>query len=128
MGRSKVFWSRWRGLGMIPERAMTEFTLTLASPDASPPTSSSYWMVPELLLAGAYPGDPDPQEHCQKVQAIVGAGTRTFVNLMEEDETDRAGEPFVPYQDLARQFCAEVACVRYALLSHRSTTPAANRL
>ena len=67
----------------------------LASPDAAPPTSSSYWVVPGLLLCGAYPGDQDPDERRSKTQALVVAGVQTFVNLMEEDETNYAGEPFV---------------------------------
>lgn len=56
---------------------------SLALPDARPPTSSSYWVVPGLLLAGAYPGDPASGEHQAKVQSLLGAGIRTFVNLME---------------------------------------------
>ena len=91
---------------------MSKFTPELASPTSTPPTSSSYWVVPGLLLAGAYPGDPDPEEHHQKVQAIVGAGISLFVNLMHENETDLTGKPFVPYADLARQLYPEVTCVR----------------
>jgi protein-tyrosine phosphatase len=34
---------------------------------------------------------------------------------MEPHETNLAGDPFVPYQDLARQFCPHVACVRYPI-------------
>ena len=94
---------------------MTEFTPTLASPDTLPPTSSSYWVVPQLLLAGAYPGHPDPDEHHVKVQSLVGAGIRTIVNLMEPDETNYAGDSFVPYQDLARQLCPEIACIRHPI-------------
>ena len=51
----------------------------LANPTATTPTSSSYWVVPGLLLAGAYPGDSDPEEHQAKVQALLNAGIRTFV-------------------------------------------------
>lgn len=65
---------------------MNKSGLKLAPPTAVPPTSSSYWVVPGLLLAGAYPGDPDPAEHDRKVRAIVGAGIRVFVNLMEEGD------------------------------------------
>jgi hypothetical protein len=36
------------------------------------------------------------------------SGIRTFLNLVEEDETNYAGEPFVPYQDLAATLCPEV--------------------
>ena len=56
---------------------MTGFALTLASPHASPPTSASYWGVPDLLLAGAYPGHPDPEEHQLTIQSLVSAGIRT---------------------------------------------------
>jgi hypothetical protein len=37
------------------------------------------------------------------------------LNLMEEDETDYAGELFVPYQDLARQLGPDVTCCRYGV-------------
>ena len=95
----------------------------LASTEAIPPTTSSYWVVPSRLLAGAYPGDPDSDQHQAKVQALVDAGIRTFVNLMEEDETNYAGEPFVPYQDLARQLCPDVNCCRYAIRDLSAPTP-----
>jgi hypothetical protein len=55
----------------------------LASPSTIPPTTSSYWVVPGRLLAGAYPGDSDPEAHRAKVQALVDAGIRTFVNLTQ---------------------------------------------
>ena len=35
---------------------------TLASPAHTAPTSSSYWVVPGLLLGGAYPGALDKLE------------------------------------------------------------------
>ena len=94
---------------------MTKFVPKLASPDASPPTPSSYWVVPELLLAGAYPGHPDPEEHRAKVQSLVGAGIRAFVNLMEPNEKNWSGQPFQPYADLARQLCPEIVCVRHPI-------------
>ena len=96
----------------------------LADDHATPPTSSSYWGVPGLLLAGAYPGDPDPDEHQAKVQALLSAGIRTFINLMEQQETNYAGEPFVPYQDLASQLCPDVHCYRHAIRDLSAPTPA----
>ncbi len=95
----------------------------LASPSTIPPTTSSYWVVPGCLLAGAYPGDSDPEAHRAKVQALIDAGIRTFVNLMEEDETNYAGEPFVPYQDLARQLCPDASCCRHAIRDLSAPTP-----
>ena len=41
----------------------------LADPDTIPPTASSYWVVPDRLLAGAYPGDSDPEAHRVKARA-----------------------------------------------------------
>ena len=58
-------------------------TYELAASDATPPTSSSYWVVPHLLLAGAYPGDLEAEEHHAKVKALLGANIRSFVNLMD---------------------------------------------
>jgi protein-tyrosine phosphatase len=106
------------------ELGVMENTYRLARPDDTPPTSSSYWIVPGLLLAGAYPGDPDPDEHRAKVQSLLDAGIRLFVNLMEEDETNYAGEAFVPYQDLAKQLCPEVRCCRHAIRDLSAPTPA----
>lgn len=87
----------------------------LAPSTSSPPTSSSYWVVSGLLLAGGYPGALDPDEHCSKIQDLVDAGIRTFVNLMEENETNQVGDPFVPYHDLAQQLCPDVTCVRHPI-------------
>lgn len=87
----------------------------LAPRDSLAPTASSYWVVPRLLLAGAYPGHPDPDEHRAKVQVLLDAGIRMFVNLMEKDETNYAGEPFVPYDDVAEQLCLGTNCRRYAI-------------
>jgi hypothetical protein len=95
---------------------MSKFMPELAGPTTfTPPTSSSYWVVSGLLLAGAYPGHPDAAEHDQRVKVLVGAGIRMFLNLMEEDETNYAGQPFVPYQDLAVSVCPEVTCVRHPI-------------
>ena len=87
----------------------------LAGPSSTPPTSWSYWVVENRLLAGAYPGSPDPDEHRRKVQRLIDAGIRTFVNLMEEDETNYQGQPFAPYDGLARELCPNARCLRFAI-------------
>ena len=87
----------------------------LAGDNTTPPTSSSYWVVDGLLLAGVYPGDLDPKMHKQKICALLDAGIRLFVDLMEPDETNWAGKPFVPYDALARQLCPDVQCDRFAI-------------
>ena len=88
----------------------------LATADLTAPTSSSYWVVPGLLLAGAYPGAKDAEERRAKIQALLDAGIHTFINLMEEDETNYDGQRFAPYDDLAREFCPDVACHRYPIV------------
>ncbi len=99
-------------------------TYQLAPSDTTAPTSSSYWVVPGFLLCGAYPGAQDPEERRSKVQALVDAGVQTFVNLMEEDETNYAGEPFSPYAALAREFCPDVQCIRYPIKDLSVPSPA----
>jgi hypothetical protein len=87
----------------------------LAASDAAAPTSSSYWVVPSLFLAGAYPGDLDPDVRRTKVRALLAAGVRTFVNLIEEGETNYARQPFVPYDDVVRESCPEALCCRHPI-------------
>ena len=99
-------------------------TYQLAPSDTTAPTSSSYWVVPGLLLCGAYPGAQDPDERRAKVRALVGSGVQTFISLMEEDETNYAGEPFEPYDNLAREFCPDVCCVRHPIKDLSVPTPA----
>lgn len=78
----------------------------------SPPTTSSYWVIPGLLLAGAYPGNPDPEEHRHKIRGLLDAGVRTFVNLMQPDEVDHQGNRFVPYEDGVKQHVPDARCLR----------------
>jgi hypothetical protein len=52
----------------------------------------SYWVVPGKLLAGFYPGAKDPKEATVKVTALINAGIRHVINLMEPDERDFTGQ------------------------------------
>ena len=87
----------------------------LAGSAATPPTTWSYWVVEGHLLAGAYPGSPKPDEHRSKIQSLLNAGVRTFINLMEEDETNGHGQPFAAYDDLARELSPNANCRRFAV-------------
>ncbi len=49
------------------------------------------------------------------MKALVGTGIRVFLNLMEEDETNYSGQPFVPYQDVAASLCPEIACIGHSI-------------
>ncbi|MCU0561252.1 MAG: dual specificity protein phosphatase family protein [Desulfobacterales bacterium] len=63
------------------------------------PFPRSYWVIPGKLLAGAFPGAKDPAEASYKLAALIDAGIRNVVNLMEPDETDYSGHRFAPYAD-----------------------------
>lgn len=79
----------------------------LAIPRAAPPTTRGYWVIENRFLAGAYPGAIDPIEHAAKLDRLLVAGLRTFVNLMEEDETGHEGLPFPRYEQYFRQVAAQ---------------------
>lgn len=66
------------------------------------PFDRSYWVVPDIFLAGAYPGSKNRQEAEQKLRGLVNCGIRRIVNLMEEHETSYGNERFVPYEGVLR--------------------------
>jgi len=61
------------------------------------PFPRSYWVEPGKLLAGCYP-DEDDEESRRKLRGLVDCGIRQVVALMETDEKDYHGNPFVPYE------------------------------
>jgi ADP-ribosylglycohydrolase len=69
-------------------------------------------------MAGCYPGDKDESTALEKLSRLLDVGIRTFVNLMEPDETSR-GTPFAPYHpvvaDLAAERCLTVECLRFPI-------------
>lgn len=97
----------------------------LADSRPTPPTPSSYWVLPNRLLAGAYPGHKDSTEHLVRIHALVDAGIRQFLNLMEEQETNYAGQAFVPYFDVASARAPGVRMSRHAIRDLSVPTPPA---
>lgn len=51
----------------------------------------AWWVEPGRLLAGEYPGHPDPARARSKVDVLVDAGVRTFVDLTTPED------PLDPY-------------------------------
>jgi protein-tyrosine phosphatase len=88
-----------------------------------PPTDTSYWVVPGKILAGAYPGDLHAEAHERKIRALVDAGVRRFVSLMEIHETNYGGQPFVPYEELAQSLHPQVACLRFPIRDETVPSP-----
>ena len=63
------------------------------------PFNRSYWVVPGKLLAGCYPGSKDPIVEVKNLKAIIQAGIRHVISLMEPQEYGRSDDPFPPYVD-----------------------------
>ena len=79
------------------------------------PHPGCYWVVPGKILAGNYPGEADPSNTRKKLSTILDAGVRCFINLMEGNESNRAGVPFTPYKDIVDSLASE----RGFTLKHR---------
>jgi hypothetical protein len=72
------------------------------------PFPRSYWVIPGKLLAGFYPGSKDPREVTTKLTALINAGIRHVINLMEPDERDRTGQRFVPYDEMMESIAVKM--------------------
>jgi predicted protein tyrosine phosphatase len=56
------------------------------------PIPDSYWVVPDKLLAGEYPGSFDKGETLRKVKAFLDCGVTFFLDLTEDGEL----RPYAP--------------------------------
>ncbi|WP_442511723.1 protein-tyrosine phosphatase family protein [Novipirellula sp. SH528] len=83
-------------------------------PNSKTPAGRTYWVVKGKMLAGAYPGQPDPTKHLARLQSLYDAGMRTFVNLQEEGESNYSGIPFVRYDGDLR----DIAALQNDTISH----------
>lgn len=72
-----------------------------------PPFSQSYWVRPGVFLAGCYPGAPDKAEMTGKLEGLTDLNISLVVNLMEADEVDHAGRPFVSYEAELKDLAAD---------------------
>jgi ADP-ribosylglycohydrolase len=55
-------------------------------PTIRKPLAESYWVIPDRLLAGRYPGGKSPKEAERRVAAMLEAGIDTFIDLTEAGE------------------------------------------
>src|SRR5262245_62152029 len=51
------------------------------------PLDESYWVEPNQLLAGEYPGKFDAELTRQRIDALIEAGFNTFIDLTKPNET-----------------------------------------
>jgi predicted protein tyrosine phosphatase len=81
---------------------------------ASHPIEDSYWVVPQRVLAGEYPGARTEPEARRKLIWLLDAGIRQFVDLTETGEYGL--EPYWPLvQQLAAQRGLQVAHARLSI-------------
>jgi hypothetical protein len=76
----------------------------------SVPFRRSYWVIPGELLAGYYPGSEKREEARRKITALVEHGIRHVINLMEANEVDKNGRPFLPYEELLAEIGRSFGC------------------
>ncbi|MBC8025110.1 MAG: ADP-ribosylglycohydrolase family protein [Steroidobacteraceae bacterium] len=55
-------------------------------PNVRKPVAESYWVIPDRLLAGRYPGGKNPRETERCIAAFVESGFDTFLDLTEAGE------------------------------------------
>ena len=73
------------------------------------PFNRSYWVIPGKLLAGCYPGSEDPVEEKRNLKALIQAGIRHVISLMEPKEYNRPDDPFPPYVDHMESIAEKMA-------------------
>jgi len=61
------------------------------------PIPDSYWLIEGQLLAGEYPGANTEKRARPKLEAVLRAGIRSFIDLTEPDD------PLEPYDSLLRE-------------------------
>jgi ADP-ribosyl-[dinitrogen reductase] hydrolase len=57
-------------------------------PSPALPLPNSYWVIPGKLLAGEYPGGQTPEETQARLQKLLDAGVRCFIDLTQPDELE----------------------------------------
>jgi hypothetical protein len=60
-------------------------------------------VIPNCLLASAYPAEKDPAANVVRTRQIMDAGVEVIVNTMEVEEL----KSFTPYQDNMSQLAKE---------------------
>lgn len=51
------------------------------------PILESYWVLPDRLLAGEYPGEPAEERTRKRIDALIEAGFDMFIDLTNSNET-----------------------------------------
>jgi len=66
------------------------------------PIRDSYWLIEGQLLAGEYPGAFNEDRARQKLEAILAAGIRSFIDLTQ------TVDPLEPYEPILQELAASM--------------------
>jgi hypothetical protein len=73
-----------------------------------------YSVIPNRLLASAYPGEKDPEAHQLLIRRmIIGAGIQVVVNTMETEELKTC----TPYQETMLEHAKEGIIIDFTYLA-----------
>ena len=94
-------------------------------PDPSPrptPIRCSYWLVDGQVLAGGYPCSFNPEETRRRLESILDAGIRSFIDLTFENEGLELYESVL--KQLAEEKQIDVEYHRFSIKDHGVPTTA----
>ena len=87
-------------------------SVTTSIPLLVKPISESYWVIPDRMLVGECPGASHPEITRKRLEAFLGAGFNTFIDLTCEGETEDY-KPFLREQ--AGYLGLAVECMRFPI-------------
>ncbi len=75
-----------------------------------------YTVVPGKLYAGPIPSSPNTDDITEIIKHLITEkGIRCFVNLMEQNEVNSAGQPFNEYESFAKSCDGGIEVVRFSI-------------
>jgi len=90
---------------------MNKFELPPSSVDFRGPTPTSNWVIKGRVMAGAYPGSREENEHNATMKQILDSNISTFVCLMEVEEL----KSFRPYLPTAQTMKPDIKYVAFPI-------------
>lgn len=85
------------GLNMLGTILMeVRYLLSRGTHPLHSPTTTSFWVIPGVLLSSAYPSDQDAKERNKMMKNIVKSGVEAIVDLMESSEKENLDEYQLP--------------------------------
>lgn len=80
------------------------------------PYLDCYWVIPDQLLAGAYPGGLEEEKTRQKLRSLIHAGVHTLIDLTSP------GDVYRPYQNALKEeaadFQTEIEWLNFPILDY----------